>query len=89
MLSQVECQAYVMAGSDFKPGHPAYHPMCLYPIDSDYLVCINSEERNKGWFGDHVVGERQANDFLIVDATDEEKQRLIAAGYQMIGLRDT
>lgn len=75
LLSQSETEAYIMEGKDYKEGHPAYHPFVHISCDSDYLVVQNT------------VLLPTANNYILIDATDEEKQRLIVASYQMIGLK--
>lgn len=72
-----------MPGGDYKEGHPAFHPFCHYDTYVDHLVCITSDGRREQH---NIVNRTQANNNLIVEATDEEKRRLRAAGYQMIGL---
>jgi hypothetical protein len=83
LLCQIECQAYVMDGKDYKEGHPTFHPFCIYEQRGCYLVNLRQSPQ-----GDQhaIVSPRNANGYMLIEATDEEKQKLIEAGYKMIGL---
>lgn len=86
VLSQIEYEAYVMKGEDYKEGHPSFHPFVLYSRDKDYLVI--KHDRNQLGDCHSILSPSLASRFLyiIIEATDEEKKRLRDSSYQMIGL---
>ena len=86
LLSQSEVEAYIMEGKDYKQGHPTYHPFVMRECNSDYLVVHHSVSPPCSP-AHTIVSKRLANNYMLMNATDEEKQRLIAANYQMIGLK--
>ena len=79
LLSQKESPAYVMLGSEYKPGHPTYSgcdPGMMMLEKNRHYLAIN----------DQVVGSRHANNWILIEATEEEEQKLLDSGYLMIGL---
>ncbi len=86
--SQTEFCAYVMHSSEYKDGHPDYHPFCLHERDKNYLViaCNRTQEVSSAWDRDVVIIPRNASNYILMEATDAEKQALIESGYKMIGL---
>jgi len=89
ILSQREYEAYVMQGAEHKIGHPTFHPLFHYEPDLYYLVVKRSSSEIGGISPpETIIVPVYANKFLymVVEATDDEKQKLINSGYQMIGL---
>jgi hypothetical protein len=83
IVTQIEYEAYVMDKSDYKEGHPTYHPM-IQSLEKGYsLVAKNLSSYQE----DSIIWEGRANNYVLKNATKEEKEKLIKSGYQMIGLK--
>jgi hypothetical protein len=82
LVSQEEYSAYIMQGTDYKRGHPTFwgcDPGGICYGNHPYLVLEHKE-------GHVIISSRFAGEYLLIDATEEEKNILMAEGYKMIGL---
>lgn len=88
LLSQQEYNAYLMSGKDYTEGHPTYHHFVSYEQRGYYLVIEGSENSpSRAWNKDWIILQKEANNYILMNATDDEKQLLVDSGYKMIGLR--
>ena len=77
-MSQNEFDAYVMDGSQYQEGHPTYHAFIQREKKASYIVVCYKNTQEILWKG--------CNNYILIEATDDEKQKLKDAGYRMIGL---
>jgi hypothetical protein len=75
ILSLKDSYAFIMDGSEYREGHPTFHPFVRHDTSRCHLV-VHSE----------IILLRHANNYILIEATDDDKRRLREAGYQMIGL---
>jgi hypothetical protein len=76
-----------MEGIDYKEGHPTYHPM-VHNLEAGYYLVAKSLNPQWEHEEDSIIHKDRANNYILLDATYEEKQKLIEEGYQMIGLKN-
>lgn len=80
ILRQEEVEAYILNHEDYKSGHPAYHPMVLYSETKYHLVVKTLDNY------EYIVDQRSAQDYVLVEASEEEEIILKAMNFKMINL---
>lgn len=64
--------------------HPGYHQMC--GISSDTLFIATDSELSYPYPCINAVSVDRSSSFALLEATEEERARLLAAGYKMLNL---
>lgn len=84
ILRQTEVEAYIMKGEDYKEGHPTYQSFRVGKESGHYLVAKYIDEW--GETSEGILSEKYSQDYILKEASDEEKRVLKSLGFKMINL---
>lgn len=81
----MELTGIILTPEEYK-NHPGYYP--FYHISSDTLFVATDDELNRPCPRLNGIVPLRASAFALLEATEEEKKRLRAAGYKMLNLEN-